>query len=647
MDETNIKKLIKTITKNPFDADMLSQDELENVIKYAADKFFNTKNPVLEDPVYDILIDFLNSKFPKSKVLKEIGAAIKSKDKVELDYWLGSMEKIKPSSTKDLEKWLLTYKGKYILSDKLDGISALLVYRIDGTLNMYTRGTASEGLDISPLIKYFQLPSFEVIKASKLKAHKKDVLMAFRGELVLDKKIFEKNWSKTMKNARNAVSGLVNSKHINPQLAIDTKLIIYEIVDPLLEAEEQLTISKKLGFSTVTYKEVTKFDFELLSEYFKKRRLESEVIIDGIIVTNNSINKRNTKSNPEYAFAFKDILEDQVTEAKVIDIEWNISKDGLIKPTLILEPVHIGGVEISRVTAHNAKNVVEKKLGPGAIIKLIRSGDVIPKIQEVIKPAKKIIMPKGEWTWNSTEVDIISSNLDSKEVLVKNIYYFFSCLDTKGLGEKVAEKLVNAGFDSVKKILNAKNFLNVEGFKEKSSNNLVESIKKAVTNIKLSKFIAATNKLGAGIGEERIKTILDEYPNFLTEYKKWTKQEFHDNLKKLPNWEEKTASLFLSNFDDFIKFYNEIKDIIKIKEQEEKKIIKNKYNDLNIVISGFRDANLQTFLENSGAKVTNSINKNTDLLIVKDQDTIDQATGKVKKALELEIKIITKDKIKF
>ena len=100
MDETNIKKIIKVINKNPFDADSLNQEELESVIKYAVDKFFNTKNPVIEDAVYDILVDFLTSKFPKSKVLKTVGAELKSKDKVKLDYWLGSMDKIKPSDTK-------------------------------------------------------------------------------------------------------------------------------------------------------------------------------------------------------------------------------------------------------------------------------------------------------------------------------------------------------------------------------------------------------------------------------------------------------------------------------------------------------------------------------------------------------------------
>jgi len=638
---------INKLIKDPFSADLLNQDELEAIIRYANDAFFNTKKPLMDDNTYDILKDFLKSKFPKSKVLKEIGATIKSKDKVKLDYWLGSMDKIKPGSG-ELEKWLNKYHGEYILSDKLDGISALLVYRPDGTINMYTRGTASEGLDISPLIKYFTFPSVDTIKNSKFKSTKKNILMAFRGELILDKKTFESNWSIIMKNGRNTVSGLVNSKKINPKLAMDTLFVVYEIVDPIISPENQLKEAKKLGFDTVKYKTASKISYEILSEYLKKRRVESEYIIDGIIVTNNEIYERNKKSNPEYSFAFKDVLEDQIAETTILEIEWNISKDGLYKPTLILQPVEIGGVEIHRVTGHNARNIIDKKLGIGAIIKLIRSGDVIPHIQQVIKPSNKIILPPIEdWKWNESNVDIVIKSLDNRDVLIKNIHYFFSKLDTKGLGDMVAEKLVNAGYDSVKKILEADNFISVEGFKEKSSTNLVLAIKKAVNNIKLSKFIAATNKLGAGLGEERIKQIIDTYPNLLIDYTDWSKKEFIDKLIELNGWEEKTSTQFVTNFPDFIKFYNSIKKYITIEKNIVKKIIKNKYTDKTIVISGFRDSELQKFLEDSGAKLTNSVSKNTDLLIVQDQNTIDQATGKVKKALELNITIITRNKIKL
>ena len=93
----------------------------------------------------------------------------------------------------------------------------------------------------------------------------------------------------------------------------------------------------------------------------------------------------------------------------IIDIEWNISKDAYIIPTIILKPCIISGIEIKRVTGNNAKHVISNKLGPGAKVKIIRSGDVIPKIIDVIKPGN-VKLPPGDWTWSSTKVDIILSS---------------------------------------------------------------------------------------------------------------------------------------------------------------------------------------------------------------------------------------------
>lgn len=634
------------------DANDMSQKDLEDLIVKAADKYYNTGNPMIEDYEYDILIDTLKTKYPKSKILKNIGAKVKGKNKVKLDYWVGSMDKIKPDNIKEFDKWITKYTGNYVLSDKLDGISALLIYRTNREINLYTRGTADEGLDISQLIKYINIPSIEKIIELKNNINlktKKDIIMGFRGELMISKNKFDTKWKATMKNARNTVGGLIHSKNVNPDLALDTDFVAYEIVDPIILPENQFKLLKSTGFITVYNRIYSIINFEILSNYLKKRRDESEYMIDGIIITNNQLYERNIKSNPEYSFAFKDILEDQMVETVVNDIEWNVSKDGLIKPVLILEPVDVGGVQISRVTAVNARNVVNKKLGKGAVIKLIRSGDVIPKIMDVIKPAKKILLPEGDWSWNETQVDIISNHSDSQEILIKNIYYFFSSLNAKGLGEKIVEKMVKANINTIKKILTVtmSELLEIDGFKEKSSENILNAIQVSVTNVKLSKLMAASNKLGAGIGEERVKQVLDHYPNLLSDYKKWSTEEFINKLKELNGWEEKTSSLFVSNFNEFIKFYNSIKDLVTFEEIKAIKINKNKYTGKNIVMSGFRDNQLQEYLEKSGAKIVNSISKNTDLLIVKDQSTIENATGKVKKALDLGIDIIAREEINF
>jgi DNA ligase (NAD+) len=650
-----METLIDNIKNDPYNYSKdLEIKQLENIIVYAADKFFNDES-IISDAIYDLLVDFLRYKDPKNKTLKKIGSKVKSKNKVKLDYHLGSMDKIKPPSNK-LSKWLDSYPSPYILTEKLDGVSGLLTYKKDGTLKLHTRGTATHGVDISPLLKYIsRVPSFDrmekFVKKNKLNTENDSNIISFRGELIISKKLFDNNWKDKKSNARNTVSGLVNSKSVDPYLAGDTFFVIYEVVDPFVPLDRQLQIAKDVGFRVVHSKKFKKLDYEILSAYLRKRKKSSKYEIDGIIVSNDKQHTRNIKGNPEYAFAFKDVLEDQKATSTILDIEWNISKHGYIIPTVVIKPVTIGGVVISRITANNARFVVDNKIGKGAIIDLIRSGDVIPKIEKIVKPVDKPDLPDGEWEWNKTKVDIIAKDLKCKDVIVKSNYYFFSTLNTKGMGEKIVEKLYDAGFTTIIDILNgtASDFVKMDGFKEKSANNLVNSIKKAMSNnnkgVSLDQIMAASNKLGFGMGRQRSKLILKKYPNIMIDYKKWSEDMFVDKIKEIPGWEEKTSRQFAQNFKTFIIFYEKIKKFITLKKVESITIIKSEYNNKKIVISGFRDAELEEKLKARGAKISTSVSKNTDILIVKNQTTIDDNTGKVKKAKELNIQILSRDKL--
>ena len=624
-------------------ASKLSINELEKCIEYATDKYYYTSTPIIDDNKYDILIDFLTIKNSKSKILKNIGSKVKSKNKVVLDYWLGSMNKIKKID--ELNAWTSKFNPPYNISNKLDGISALLVYsETNSSIKLYTRGTGDEGLDISNLIKYLNLPKYSLISeyCNKHKIKGKTNLIAFRGELIIEYNKFNDKWAQDFKNARNTIGGLVNSKKINPELALDTDLVLYEVVDPFYNINDQYKIMKDLNFKVVFNENINiKLTNDNLSNILKTRINNSIYKIDGIIISNIENKSRNKKGNPEYAFAYKQISDLQIAITNIIDIEWNISKNGNIIPTIIVEPVDIGGVEIKRTSGFNAKYIYDNNLGPGSKIELIRSGDVIPYIKEIIQSSKKPKMPEDiSWHWDGYDIKIDDTN--NNNLLIKNIYYFFSSLDTKGLGEKIIEKLVNNGYDSIRKIINIKkeDLLNISsGIKEKSASNIINSINKTINNkIPLYKLMAASNKLGEGIGQEKIKLILIEYPNLLNEYTNWNKNEFINKIIKIKGWDIKSGTLFVNNFKYFIKFYNEIKNNIKYySEVNENTKTNGKLQNKIIVLSGFRNKDLQDLIMNEGGKVNNTVSKNTDYLIIKENII----SEKINKAKDLGIQILT------
>ena len=143
----------------------------------------------------------------------------------------------------------------------------------------------------------------------------------------------------------------------------------------------------------------------------------------GVICCNDEIYPRK-RGNPEHAFAFKMVLSDQIAEVKVTDVIWTPSKDGFLKPRVQVEPVILGGVTIEYATGFNAKYIVDNNIGVGAVIKLVRSGDVIPHILAVIRPASEPLMPTQDYTWNDTRVDVILLNKTENTNRSEKGYYW-------------------------------------------------------------------------------------------------------------------------------------------------------------------------------------------------------------------------------
>lgn len=608
---------------------MMTEKELSDIIQLTNTKYYCDDDPLLTDSEYDIISEFTLEKFPDNTIAKagHTECIIEgSKQKVKLPYELWSMDKIKPT-TDALNKWTKKYKGPFVISAKLDGISALYVNMAEGP-KLYTRGNGIYGQDISHLIPYL------------IKKNIDDV--AIRGEIIIAKEVFDKKYSKEFANPRNFVAGIVNKKTIDPKIVKDLDFVAYELINPVMKPSDQIKKFITINFDHVKFDVKEKISNEELSEILIDWRKDYKYEIDGIIVVNDEIYPRPTK-NPDYAFAFKMVISDQVAEAKVVDVLWTPSKDGYLKPRVQIEPINLGGVTVEYATGFNAKFIEDNKIGIGAIITIIRSGDVIPHIMSVVTPAEYVKFPSVPYKWNETHVDIILDNKEEDAVVrEKNITAFFKNLEVEGIGPGNVKRLIEAGFDSVAKILamNEKDFLTVDGFKKKTADKLYNGIQEKIKKATLSEIMTASNVFGRGFGDKSFNKILEKYPDILTS--KEPDKEKKSNLLKVEGVADKTADKFIEHIPEFIKFLDNANLKYKLEKDHVVSTEFDKTNQLfkkKIVITGFRDKTLLEKLKDVGAENSATVSKNTFVVIVKEDK--DEDTGKADQARKLNIPIMT------
>jgi len=629
--------------------DALTEEELTELLNYANTMYRNFQ-PIMTDNEYDILEDYITEKYPDNQALHQIGAP-PSKNKATLPYFMGSMDKIKPD-TNALANWKAKYKGPYVLSCKLDGVSGL--YTTEGkTPHLYTRGDGKVGQDISYLIPYLRLP--------------KNKGLVVRGEFIIAKKTFETKYKTKFANARNMVSGIVNQKSVNPDVIQDVDFVAYEVIKPLVKPSEQFTTlqnppfknvepneSSLTQFSVPLFKKVEKEELsnQLLSETLITWRQTSPYEIDGVIVTNDQVYPIRKDGNPEHSFAFKMVLSDQIAEAKVVDVIWTPSKDGYLKPRVQIEPIQLGGVKIEYATGFNGQFIQENKIGIGAIIELIRSGDVIPHIRKVVVPATQAKMPNIPYKWNDTHVDILLENIDTDEIVKEKVLTgFFRGIEVEGLSSGNIKRIIDAGYDSVPKILQmtTTDLLQVEGFKEKTAQKLYNNIQTQIQKAPLVTIMAASNIFGRGFNNKKLELILNEYPDVL-------KSNESQNIKtqkvaNIKGMADKTAEAFISKIPAFLAFILEAHLEYKLQQTQNQQTQNNQkavnqshplYNK-TIVFTGFRDKQLEEQLKTHGAKLGSSVSKNTFIVLTKDPL---EDTGKVLEAKKLGIPIMTPEEFK-
>jgi NAD-dependent DNA ligase len=623
-----IKNYSDNKLKKYFETENL--DVLHKMKLYLDNLYYNEgKDTGLSDYQYDLLKDIIKYRDPNYVV--PVGAKIREHDnRSKLPFWLGSMDKLKPEDKIEIANWITKNNAKeYIVEDKLDGISCLITIK-NGNIKLYTRGDGIVGADISYLAPYFD----------SIPKNIGNISLNIRGELIMPIDIFNKKYSKEYSNPRNMVAGRIGGKKIRDGIR-DIKFIAYEIVDDgmLDKPADQISKLKRLGFETVNYSLIKKIDILTLMEILVSRKNNNIFEIDGLIIQANKNYERNVDGNPKYAFAFKMRLSDNIKETKVIEVLWNISKWGQLKPRIEIEPVNLGGVKISYTTGFNGKYVYENNIGEGAIIKITRSGDVIPYIVEVVKQADNPDMPDIPWKWNDTKVDIITEDF-GEMMCIKLIHSFFEKLGIKHLGEKTIQKMYENGLDTIIKIISAdkERIESVDGIASKGAERIYEGIQKGLVNLQVPNVLGASGIFGFGMGTKKINRLFEEYPNILTEYKFISREILTEKILKIEGFSDKTTKNIVKNIewaDKFIYVFSNFANFA------EKNIINDSMKNIKVVFSGFRDKKLAEDVVARGGKVVSSISKNTTLLVVSNKN--EQNTDKVKKAKELNIGILSKE----
>lgn len=619
-----------------------SQNELENLLLELNNAYYNNTS-LISDEIYDILADYIKENY-NSKYINNIGADVLKK-KVKLPVHLPSMDKIKPD-TNALVNWLKDYKGNKIVSDKLDGMSLLLDLR-EKIPKAYTRGDGSIGQDISWIIKYINIGNLN-----------KNMI---RGECIVSKSNWEilKNKYPEYSNPRNFVSGYTGRKTISGDLMKFIDFVAYEyITDVPLSLEEQLITLKNSKINVVNYELCDTVSNDKLSSILENRRENGLYEIDGIIITDNKPHAREiSKKYPKYAKAFKMVLQEQTAEVLVTGITWDPSMYGILNPIVNLSTVKLDGVNISNATGYNANFITNNKIGgligPGAIVKLTRSGGVIPKIIKITKPySGKIedVLPKQTdfkdgYKWTNTKIDIILNNPNiNNKVKLKRILHFFETLGVPYFKEGMTTKVYDAGFNTISKIIKISkdDLLKLDGFKEKSADKIIAEISKFYGKATLLDLMSAYYGFGPGFGRRRIEPILLKYPNIMDYDIESNKDEIIKGIIEINGYQKTTARKFVEGLEQFKLFYNEIP-----KQDINTTLIVNinqtgtKYIDKVFCTSGFRfDKDLIEKITSNGGKIEATLKSNVTDLIIKNDNKL---SGKILKAKEKGINVMDFD----
>lgn len=442
--------LIQKLIANPKAVlDALDQTRVENLIKKLDKAFFVDNAPLTPDSVYDVVRKYYKKNFPQGALVNKIGA--KNVADVPLVVPMASLDQFN-AGTKKLAA-ALAAQGPFFVTDKLDGQSIELIYKGFDLTGMMTRGTSTHGTDRSYHVKKLPVPR---------KLRRPD--MVIRVEAIIQTDTFDSILHKDKGTheytaARNAAGGIVNSQK-TPTIMKHVDFVAFEILKGYgagMKQSKQFDILKDLGFKTPFAKKFTSLNETQLIAFLDERVRKSPYEIDGLVVARDVPYAHTGASNPKHAFKFKMNVDAATALVPVTAVEYQMSKFGNLTPVIHYEPTKLaGGAMCSKATGHNgfyiehgylkddkkADRSRKRPIGVGAILKIVRSGSVIPYIMEIVRPAKKAALPTIPFKRNGVDfvADVdISQDVD---VQVRRINDFFVACGVKNVGAASIHKLL-------------------------------------------------------------------------------------------------------------------------------------------------------------------------------------------------------------
>lgn len=644
-------------------------DELVKLLNYHSQLYYVEDRNEISDYEYDMLqqeLKGLEEQFPQfvrsdSPTQRVGGKAISIFEKVTHRVQMGSLQDV--FSFEQVRSFVETVqqavdKPQFVVEPKIDGLSVSLEYHNGELAIGSTRGDGFVGEDVTSNLK--------TVKSIPIKINEELPLIEVRGETYMPRNVFlklvkeqEDNDEQPFKNPRNAAAGSLRQK--DPKIAAKRKLDIFVFNVQQIEGKEltshkeSLDYLKTLGFKTIPdYKRVSTAD-EVIDciKTIGEKRFDLPFDIDGVVIKVDDFRQREilgaTAKVPKWAVAYKFPPEEKTS--KLLDIELNVGRTGAITPVAVFEPVFLAGTSVSRATLHNQDFIREKNISVGDIIKVRKAGDIIPEVLGSVEKHGDGVFTLPECcpvcgtklVKSEEEAAVRCPNVECPAQIFRSIVHFASkgAMNIDGLGPQIVHTLLdNKLITSVADLytLSENKLLQLDNFKEKSVNNLLNAIEKSKSN-SLDRLV-----FGLGIrniGQASAKLLCDKFGDLDNIMNASAEQ-----ISEIDGFGGVMAQSVYNAFHEehMIELIKRLKEC-GINTKYEKIQIDDRFAGKTFVLTGtlptLKRSEAKALIEKYGGKASGSVSKKTDYVLAGEE-----AGSKLDKAQQLGIEIITEEQFK-